>query len=382
MKIISEKGFPQDLSDLESSSSIDLDVDTKTCAHLRVVRGMCWVCKSEVFRYIDKDLWLSPDEIAGIRMVESAKLLKDRKIVLVLDLDHTLLHSTKDSKHLKTRQELLEHNINKDGLISLKHLGMMTKLRPHVHTFLKEASTMFEMYIYTTADRRYASLMAEFLDPENVYFKSRIIVREDLFAPDEKNLQLVLRHQHMVLVLDDTKHVWRYHPDNLILVKRYYFFDARHDIVSLSAMNSDEGKTTGVLAIILKKLKLIHRLYFNPKFRGGLAHRDVKLILDRLKVLQGCKLTFEGIFPSDFEPQNSRLWMMAEELGAICSTSVFTSRTHVVTLVATEEESRQAELDGIILVHPAWLHSCYDLAKRFPEADYPIKLKNKKLRSS
>nr|POE76755.1 rna polymerase ii c-terminal domain phosphatase-like 4 [Quercus suber] len=231
MKIISEKGFPQDLSDLESSSSSDLDVDTKTCAHLRVVKGMCWVCKSEVFKYIDKDLWLSPDEIAGIRM-------------------------------------------------------------------------------------------------------------------------------------------------------RYYFFDARNDIVSLSAMNNDEGETTGVLATILKKLKLIHRLFFNPKFKGGLAHRDVKLILDRLKVLQGCKLSFEGIFPSDFEPQNSRLWMMAEELGAICSTSVFTSRTHVVTLVATEEESRQAELDGIILVHPAWLHSCYELAKRFPEADYPIKLKNKKLRSS
>ncbi|KAK7846796.1 rna polymerase ii c-terminal domain phosphatase-like 4 [Quercus suber] len=153
----------------------------------------------------------------------------------------------------------------------------------------------------------------------------------------------------MVLVLDDTEHVWRYHPNNLILVERYYFFDARHDIVSLSAMNNDEGETTGVLATILKKLKLIHRLFFNPKFKGGLAHRDVKLILDRLKVSQGCKLTFEG---------------------------------HVVTLVATEEESRQAELDGIILVHPAWLHSCYELAKRFPEANYPIKLKNKRLRSS
>ena len=261
-------------------------------------------------------------------MVESEKLVKDRKIILVLDLDLTLLHSTKDSKHLKTRQELLEQNINKDGLISLKHSGMMTKLRPYVHTFLKESSTMFEMYIYTTVDRIYASLMAEFLDPENVYFESRIIVREDLFAPDEKNLQLV--HQRMVLVLDDTEHVWRYHPDNLILVERYYFFDARHDIVYLFlqwTMMKVRPLACSRVAIILKKLKLIHRLFFNSKFKGG--HRDVKLILDRLKVLQGCKLTFERIFPSYYEPQNSRLWMMAEELGAICSTSVFTSRTHV-----------------------------------------------------
>ena len=140
-------------------------------------------------------------------------------------------------------------------------------------------------------------------------------------------------------------------------------------------MNNDEGETTGVLATILKKLKLIHRLFFNPKFKGSLAYRDVTMILDRLQVLQGCKLTFEGIFPSGFKPQNSRLWMMAEELGAICSTSVFTSWTHVITLEATEEESQEAELDRMILVHPAWLHYCYEKVRRYPEANYPIKLK-------
>ena len=388
MKIISAKGFPQDLSDMASSSSSNLNLDTRkenigiervesteTCAHPSVERGTCMVCKSRVFMYIDKDLWLSPDEIDGIRKVESEKLLNDRKLVLDLDLDHTLLHTTRERKHLKTRQELLRHNINEDGLIPLKHYGMMLKLRPYVHTFLNEASTMFEMYIYTSADRRYASLMAEFLDPENVYFKSRIIVREDLPAPDEKSLLLVMRHQRMVLVLDDTECVWRNQRHNLILIKRYDYFDARHDLVSLSAMNNDEGETTGVLATILKKLKLIHRLFFNPKFKGSLAYRDVTMILDRLQVLLGCKLTFEGIFPSGFKPQNSRLWMMAEELGAICSTSVFTSWTHVITLEATKEESQEAELDRMILVHPAWLHYCYEKVRRYPEANYPIKLK-------
>uniref|UniRef100_A0A7N2MMQ7 protein-serine/threonine phosphatase n=1 Tax=Quercus lobata TaxID=97700 RepID=A0A7N2MMQ7_QUELO len=296
MKIISVKGFPQDLSDMASSSSSNLNLHTRkaniriervesteTCAHPSVERGACMVCKSRVFMYIDKDLWLSPDEIDGIRKVESERLLNDRKLVLVLDLDNTLLHTTGERKHLKTRQELLQHNIKEDGLIPLKHYGMMLKLRPFVHTFLKEAN--------------------------------------------EKSLLLVMRHQRMVLVLDDTECVWRNHRHNLILVKRYDYFDARHDLVSLSAMNNDEGETTGVLATILKKLKLIHRLFFNPKFKGSLAYRDVTMILDRLQVLQGCKLTFEGIFPSGFKPQNSRLWMMAEELGAICSTSVFTSWT-------------------------------------------------------
>ena len=83
MKIISVKGFPQDLSDLASSSSSNLNLDTrkanigiervesmKTCAHPSVVRGACMVCKSQAFMYIDKDLWLSWEEIAGIWKVE------------------------------------------------------------------------------------------------------------------------------------------------------------------------------------------------------------------------------------------------------------------------------------------------------------------------
>ena len=30
---------------------------------------------------------------------------------------------------------------------------LLTKLRPFIHTFLKEESEMFEMYIYTISDR-------------------------------------------------------------------------------------------------------------------------------------------------------------------------------------------------------------------------------------
>lgn len=161
----------------------------------------CMVFESQAFKYIDKDLWLSHDEIAGIRTVDSVKLLNDKRIVLVLNLDNTLLHTTKEKRHLKTPEEVTKHTSKyNDSLISLKSLGMMTKLRPYVHTFLEEASNMFEMYIYTTGDRRYVSIMAQFLDPKEVYFKSRINAREDLVDPEKMSLDLVLRHKHMVLI--------------------------------------------------------------------------------------------------------------------------------------------------------------------------------------
>ena len=51
----------------------------------------------------------------------------------------------------------------------------MTKLRPFVRTFLKEASEMFEMYIYTMGDQHYASEMAKLLDPQGEYFSAKVI---------------------------------------------------------------------------------------------------------------------------------------------------------------------------------------------------------------
>jgi RNA polymerase II C-terminal domain phosphatase-like 3/4 len=379
MKIISEKGFPQDSPDMGSSSTSSMGVPDDTCAHPTFLKGNCLVCETKLgkryglaFTYIDKDLWLSHDEIARIRKVESEKLLKQRKMVLVLDLDHTLLHTTSEEKYQKTQEELnSQHNSNDGLLISLESWLRMTKLRPYVHKFLKEASTMFEMYIYTKGDRRYALRMAELLDPENVYFNSRIIAYEDLLKKDEKSLDLVLKHERMVLVLDDSNTVWRNHQHNLIPVKRYVYFDSRDkSVVSLSALNTDEDETTGELATILEKLQLIYSLFFHPKFKGDLAHRDVRLILARLGVLQGCKIIFNRRFPTKFKPENSRLWMMAEELGAICCTSIVANITHEVSLVATAKEYHQAELDKKLMVHPRWLHACYDELERKAEQDF------------
>ncbi|XP_023889850.2 RNA polymerase II C-terminal domain phosphatase-like 4 [Quercus suber] len=301
-------------------------------------------------------------------------------MVLVLDLDQTLIHSTEQEKYLRTPQELIQHEL-RDSLFrpSRPWEKMMLKLRPFVHTFLKEASTMFEIYMCTTGTRSYALKVTEFLDPENVYFKySRIIAREDLFETGEKSLDLVLREQRMVLALDGSKSVWRKNEVNLILVKKYHYFDSDDDLshVSLSALETDEDETTGTLPAVLEELKVIHRLFFNPKFEAGLNHRDVGFIFARRSILRGCTLSFKHIFPSDFMRENSRLWLMAEELGAKFSMdNLLYPITHMVTWFATAE-FQEAELEEFILVHPKWLRACYYAVSRVSENDYLIKLEN------
>lgn len=86
-------------------------------------------------------------------------------------------------------------------------MHMMTKLRPYVHTFLEEASKLFEMYIYTMGERPYALEMADLLDPGHKYFHSRIIAQGDCTQKYQKGLDIVLGRESAVLILDDTEAV-------------------------------------------------------------------------------------------------------------------------------------------------------------------------------
>lgn len=98
-------------------------------------------------------------------------------------------------------------DVLKGSLFRLDFMRMMTKLRPFIRTFLKEASEMFEMYVYTMGDRAYALEMAKLLDPKKEYFGDRVISRDDGTLKNQKGLDIVLGQESAVLILDDTENV-------------------------------------------------------------------------------------------------------------------------------------------------------------------------------
>ncbi|PRQ21033.1 putative protein-serine/threonine phosphatase [Rosa chinensis] len=194
------------------------------------------------FGYIHRGLRLNNDEIDRLCNTDIKKSLNNKKLYLVLDLDHTLLNSTQ-LNHMTAEEEYL--------------------MRP----------------------------------------------------PDS---------------LPDI--AWIRHKDNLILTERYHFFRsscAQFGFTgeSLSELKSDESEPEGALANVLDLLKRIHKFFFY-ELGGNLIDRDV-----RQEVLKGCKVVFSRIIPSKVQADTyHHLWKMAEQLGAICSTEVDSSVTHVVAL--------------------------------------------------
>ncbi|CAM8984229.1 unnamed protein product [Rhodiola kirilowii] len=130
---------------------------------------------------------------------------------MTLDLDHTLLNSTgitdvtPDEEYLRNPPNYME-----GCLFVVPGMPVMTKLRPFVRDILKEVNTMFEMYIYTMGDSRYAAAMATLLDPER-YFYRRVISRNESTQKHQKDLDLVLTHESAVIILDDTEAVCFYY---------------------------------------------------------------------------------------------------------------------------------------------------------------------------
>ncbi|KAH0932039.1 LOW QUALITY PROTEIN: hypothetical protein HID58_009156 [Brassica napus] len=237
------------------------------------------------FTYIHKGIKFHEDEVTRMRDIDMKMLQSQRKLCLVLDLDHTLLNSTvlrdlrPEEEYLKSLTHSLE-DVSGGDLFMLEFMHMMTKLRPFVHSFLKEASKMFVLYIYTMGDRPYARQMAKLLDPKGEYFGERIISRDD--GTTSKSLDVVLGQEKAVLILDDTENAWPSHKDNLIVIERYHFFASSckqfdHRFQSLSQLKSDESEPDGALATVLKVLKQTHSLFFEVRW----AIREKKFVVHR-----------------------------------------------------------------------------------------------------
>lgn len=216
------------LKTLSASSS------SSSCSHPTFLDGRCEICRqvdahsffsAVPLEYITKGLRMSSEEIDRRRASELKNLLSKKKLYLVLDLDHTLLH-----------------NISSLGIV---------KLRPFVHKFLKETSRLFELCIYTMGARPRANKMAQILDPDKRYFDFRIISREDCTVKNKKGLDVVLADESVVVIVDDTESVWDKHKSNLIPIDAYHY--------------SPEYKTKPDDALVrtLEILKNVHKRFFD-----------------------------------------------------------------------------------------------------------------------
>ncbi|KAI1248273.1 hypothetical protein MGN70_010523 [Eutypa lata] len=172
------------------------------------------------------------------------RLLRERKLSLVVDLDQTVIHACIEPTIGEWQADPTNpnHEAVKDvqkfqlddgprGLAS--GCWYYIKMRPGLAEFLEKISDMFEMHIYTMGTRAYALNIAKIIDPSQKLFGNRIISRDENGSMTAKTLQRLFPvSTSMVVVIDDRADVWPQNRPNLIKVTPYDFFKGIGDINS------------------------------------------------------------------------------------------------------------------------------------------------------
>ena len=146
------------------------------CLHEQSFGGLCAQCGLSLEK-LDQELKEAPHVDFGIASTgfkvqakaakemefqRSSALREQRRLVLILDLDQTVLHT------VSGRMDGEEVHYFTQGNFS-------TFLRPHLNSFLEQLKELYEIYVYTMGTRPYAELMCGLIDPQHTFFRQRII---------------------------------------------------------------------------------------------------------------------------------------------------------------------------------------------------------------
>ncbi|KAG2315929.1 hypothetical protein Bca4012_066771 [Brassica carinata] len=279
------------MSVLETVINNSFSPYTNTCFHAASLHGICVACNSMVdehylyrrpFDHLSPGLQLTHDAVALTkRLATNSSSLGEQKLHLVLDLDHTLLHTTEVSRLTEAEKYLIGEARIRDDLWKLKSSDFLVKLRPFVRDFLREASKMFTMHVYTMGTRSYAESILKLIDPDRFYFGHRVITRDE--SPCTKTLDFVFADDRGVMIVDDTRDVWPDHQRNLIEISEYNYFRKKSSQHSkpYSEEKTDESENDSGLVKVFRLLKEVHCRFF--RVREELESKDVRLLLQEIE---------------------------------------------------------------------------------------------------
>ncbi|KAI5172728.1 RNA polymerase II subunit A C-terminal domain phosphatase [Nematocida sp. LUAm3] len=217
-------------------------MNDKECTHPVRMHGLCACCGKEVpigeeklfaALHTNANLLLNHGEAKRINEENYKRLMGEKKMVLLLDLDQTVIHTSIMKNFSFYFPKLLEYPCSSQeeekAIRDVQHITVdgftyYVKLRDHLRWFLMEASKYFEMHIYTMGNRAYGHKIAEILDKNKSIFGDRIVTRDDNLGCIEKDLsRLFPTNTRNVIVLDDRPDVWRF-CKNLLPIRPYSFF--------------------------------------------------------------------------------------------------------------------------------------------------------------
>ncbi|ATY64761.1 RNA Polymerase II CTD phosphatase [Cordyceps militaris] len=233
----------------------------EACSHEVQIQGMCSLCGADMtetnwaseqrdseraminMTHDQTGLLVSENVAQRVEHDTQKRLLRQRKLSLVVDLDQTIIHACIEptvgewqrdpsNPNHSAVKDVRSFQLKDDGPRGLASgCTYYIKLRPGLRDFLEEVSKMYELHVYTMGTRAYALNIAKIVDPDRKLFGNRVISRDENGSITAKSLaRLFPVSTDMVVIIDDRADVWPMNKANLIKVAAYDFFKGIGDI--------------------------------------------------------------------------------------------------------------------------------------------------------
>lgn len=194
---------------------------------------------THAYAHIHKAYKVSPKEAARVDAQNKQRLVNQRRLCLVVDLDLTIIQASVDptigewmrdptNPNYEAVKDVRSFQLHDEALG--RKVDYYIKLRPGLRAFLKNMNEKYELYIYTMGTHQYARQIRKLVDPDESLFGDRILSRTETPHEDSKNLRKFFPiDTKMCVIIDDRSDVWRWSP-YLIRVTPYNFFVGIGDI--------------------------------------------------------------------------------------------------------------------------------------------------------
>ncbi|ORD99661.1 FCP1 [Hepatospora eriocheir] len=226
----------EEIKKIKNSSlelSIEQEIDSifegsVICDHSLRIGGLCANCgesirndqKLATFDHTNDAILLTQEFAEEESFKLANEVHNNKKMVLLLDLDQTLLHTKVVSKYDLHNKLSIVYNhkfILGDDIHYVKY-------RPYLFSFLNKLSKLYELHVYTMGTRLYAQAILAHIDPEKKYFGNRVVTRTENLRTLYKSIKRITTVDKNVLSLDDRLDVWNFIP-NTIVIKPFYYYN-------------------------------------------------------------------------------------------------------------------------------------------------------------
>ena len=307
------------------------------CKHEMFYCDLCAKCgykkteKDELmtFGFMKNDFSYTKEKALSIEKTKVDDYLTAKKLILLLDLDNTILHCCStliSGEKLKNLNEKYMEYISKIPIKNNinRYDSILIKFRPYLRTFFKNIKNKYEIFVYTQATKEYATSIIQYVNTnfeKDILSISRMIPRslnEDGFAENKSIKNVFPTQEKMILIIDDNKDVWKESGNNFIYIYPYRFFSERDKSTDkLMFINNNFEKIftkesfykiecDNVLFCITNLLLNVHRKFFQFYEKYSIIKSISRITNDTLKLILSKKKFYYYINFDKYPKKNKK----------------------------------------------------------------------------